>query len=396
MLEKRNIPLLYFIKVAKWFMLYIPIIYLFYEENNFKVTELFVLHAVYSIIIAILEVPSGYFADVFGRKLSLVFGAICGTIGFAAYSLSYSLTGFIIAEVFLGIGESLFSGADSALLYDTLLQEGHEKKYLKYEGRITAAGNIAEALAGLAVSLLAFQLVRTNFYLQTGITFAAFIATLFLIEPGMQNKRQRPGYKDILDIVRFTFHRNKELRNMVFFSSVIGFASLIMAWFSQPVFLDVGLDKKYFGYAAVLLNGVVAMGSIVSLKINRWLSFNSILFFLAIPLSTGFFIIALDLDFWVFVPMVLFYFIRGIAHPVLKQYINKLTSSDKRATVLSLRSLIIRLIYSSLAPFLGVVTDKISIQAALVICGTTVFLLSAFLIVLVVFRSKVQPPVTLS
>lgn len=396
MQEKRNIPLLYFIKVAKWFMLYIPVIYLFYEENNFQVTELFVLHAVYSIIIAILEVPSGYFADVFGRKLSLVFGALLGTLGFAAYSLSYSLTGFIIAEVLLGIGQSLFSGADSALLYDTLLQEGHEKKYLKYEGRITAAGNIAEALAGLAVSLLAFQLIRTNFYFQTGITFAAFIASLFLIEPSIQEQRQRPGYKDILDIVRFTFHRNKELRNIVFFSSVIGFASLIMAWFSQPVFLDAGLDKKYFGYAAVLLNGIVAVGSIVSLKINKWLSFNGVLLFLAIPLSAGFFVIALDLDFWVFIPMILFYFIRGIAHPVLKQYINVLTSSDKRATVLSLRSLIIRLIYSALAPFLGVVTDKISIQIALVICGITVFLLLAFFIVLIVFRSKVHPKITLS
>lgn len=376
MVVKRNIPLLYLIKIAKWFMLYIPVIYLFYEENNFKVTELFLLHSIYSIVIAFLEVPSGYFADVFGRKLSLVIGALFGTIGFGVYSLSYGLAGFIAAEVLLGIGQSLFSGADSAILYDTLLSERKEKQYMKYEGKITATGNIAEALAGLLVSILAFEVVRNNFYIQTGIAFVAFAASVFLIEPDTIKQKRRTGYKDIFEIVKFTFHRNKKLRNMVVFSSVIGFSSLTMAWFSQPVFLEAGLEKKYFGFAAVVLNGIVAIGSILSLRIKNWLSFKGLLFFIAVPLSLGYIVIAMNLSYYAFIPMVLFYFVRGTAHPALKYYINKYTTSDKRATVLSLRSLLIRIIYSSMAPLLGVVTDKISLKTALTACGLSIFFFS--------------------
>jgi MFS family permease len=372
MVVKRNIPLLYLIKVAKWFMLYIPVIYLFYEENNFKVTELFLLHAIYSIVIAFLEVPSGYFADVFGRKLSLVIGALFGTIGFGVYSFSYGLAGFIAAEVLLGIGQSLFSGADSAILYDTLLSENKEKQYMKYEGRITATGNIAEALAGLLVSILAFEVIRNNFYIQTGITFIAFIASVFLIEPDTFSQKRRAGYRDIFEIVKITFHRNKKLRNMVFFSSVIGFASLTMAWFSQPVFLEAGLEKKYFGFAAVVLNGIVALGSILSLRVKNWLSFKGLLFFISFPLSLGYLAIAFKLSFYAFIPMILFYFVRGTAHPALKYYINIYTTSDKRATVLSLRSLLIRIIYSSMAPLLGVMTDKISLEIALTACGLSI------------------------
>ncbi len=382
MLIKRNIPILYLVKAAKWFMLYIPIIYLFYEENNFSATELFGLHAIYSLVIAVLEVPSGYFADVFGRKISLVIGALFGTFGFLAYSLSYSITGFIIAEVFLGIGQSLFSGADSAMLYDTLLQEKRENEYIKYEGRITATGNIAEALAGLTVSLLAFKVVRVNFYLQTGITLIAFIAALFLIEPLAHKKNRKPGYKDIWDIVKYTFRKNVVLRNIVLFSSIIGFASLMMAWFSQPIFKGVGLKDSYFGFAAVILNGLVAIGSVLSGYIGSKMSFKAMLFYLAIPLSVGFIAVAYKLTFYAFIPLSLFYLIRGTAHPMLKKHINDLSESSNRATILSLRSLIIRIFYLSLAPVFGVVTDRVGLKEALLYCGISVSFFAGILLII--------------
>lgn len=380
--EKRNIPLLFIIKIAKWFMLYIPVIYLFYQENGFEVTELFGLHAIYSVVIAFLEVPSGYFADVFGRKLSLITGSLFGVLGFSAYSMSTGISGFIIAEVFLGIGQSLFSGADSALLYDTLLQQKNEKKYLKFEGRITGIGNLSEALAGLTVSILAFETIRIYFYFQVILALIALIAALFLIEPQIHEKRKKPGYKDILNIVTETFRKNKGLRNLVLFSSVIGFASLTMAWFSQPVFDFVGLNKNYFGYAAVILNVLVALGSMFAARINSWFKRSGIFYILGFTLSSGFIIVGLFNTYLVFIPLILFYLIRGTAHPILKNYINEITTSDKRATVLSLRSLIIRILFSGIAPILGVISDKIKLQTALMVCGATVSVLCVGIILL--------------
>jgi hypothetical protein len=65
----------------------------------------------------------------------------------------------------------------------------------------------------------------------------------------------------------------------------------------------------------------------------------------------------------------LFYFSRGIATPVLKDYINRITSSDIRATVLSLRSLIIRANFSILAPLFGYMTDRLTLSQAFIIIG---------------------------
>lgn len=62
-------------------------------------------------------------------------GSILGTVGFAIYAVSSGFIVFLIAEVILGIGQSFISGADSALMYDSLKADHRENEYVKYEGR---------------------------------------------------------------------------------------------------------------------------------------------------------------------------------------------------------------------------------------------------------------------
>ena len=85
--------------------------------------------------------------------------------------------------------------------------------------------------------------------------------------------------------------------------------------------------------------------------------------------------------------MFLFYIVRGIATPVLKDYINRLCSSDVRATVLSVRNFVIRVIFAIIGPFVGWYNDKFSLQAALLITGI-IFLLLAGLTLLMQLRKQ--------
>lgn len=372
----RNIPLLYLIKIFQWFMVYMPVVFLFYRENHFSVTELFVLHAIYSVIIVVLEIPSGYVADIRGRKMALVLGTFLGVVGFLAYSLSYTLLGFIIAEIVLGIGESLLSGADTALLYDTLLQQKREHEYVKTEGKITACGSLAEAMAGLFVSIVVLQPVRLDYYIQTGVALLAFVAALFLTEPKVHSVREKPGMKDIFTIVNYTLNKNRLLRNLILFSSVIGFASLTMAWFAQPIFSAVLLPQNFYGYAWVGLNLLVAGGSLLAARLSRF-DVRKTFILITIPMSLGFIAMALSLNYWVVIAFVIFYVTRGFAHPLLKKHINEQTESHQRATVLSVRSLLIRILYSVFGPLLGYFSDHYSLKTALMLCGAMCFVLSA-------------------
>ncbi len=363
-----------------------PISFLFYMENGLEEHYL-LLHAIYSGVIAIFEVPSGYIADVWGRKKALVIGAFIGTLGFGAYSVSYTFTGFLVAEILLGIGASLLSGADTALLYDSLKEGGQENGYLKVEGRITALGNVAEALAGIFVSVVVFSFYRNYFVLQTILAFVAFIASLFLIEPSTQGNGRKVGFQDILQIVNVSFRKNKILRNFIYFSAIAGFASLSMAWLAQLIFKEVNLEEKYFGYAWVAINLMVALGSLSAKRIDKLLGLKWSLAYLSVFLSLGFLIISIDLSYIAFIPMLFLFFVRGTAHPILKNYINQNTDSSQRATVLSLRSLLIRVLFFALGPILGFLNNKFSLEYALYLCSISV-LIPAVVISLMILGGK--------
>ncbi len=85
---------------------------------------------------------------------------------------------------------------------------------------------------------------------------------------------------------------------------------------------------------------------------------------------------------WILLILGVFYFSRGIATPVLKDYINRITADDIRATVLSIRSLIIRAFFAAIAPFIGYLSDNHSRMFSMkmigivftVLVGSSVFL----------------------
>ena len=65
-----------------------------------------------------------------------------------------------------------------------------------------------------------------------------------------------------------------------------------------------------------------------------------------------------------------FYLVRGYATPVLKDYINRVTQSNIRATVLSVRNFIIRLLFAVTGPLLGWAKDVYSLPQALTMAGS--------------------------
>jgi len=323
-----------------------------------------------------------------GRRPALIFGTLFGSIGFGIYAATQGLWFFLLAEIVLGIGHSLLSGADTALLYDSLLEKKQEKNYIKHESYITAVGNFSEVLAAIFVSLVIFSSYRSYFLLQALIAASGFIAAIFLIEPRVHKNKLSGNLKEILSIVSHTFLNEPRLRNLILFSSAIGFASLSMAWLAQPIMRSAGIAETHFGYTWAVLNLLVALGSITAIRISNKLSFTGSLLFMGIPLSLAYFLIGSNISYWSVIPLVIFYFIRGTAHPILKKYINDLISSEKRATILSIRSLIIRLMFLFTGPILGIIMDKISLEFGILLCGITVLIPTTLFFLLLTFQTS--------
>ena len=70
----------------------------------------------------------------------------------------------------------------------------------------------------------------------------------------------------------------------------------------------------------------------------------------------------------------LFYLTRGFVTPILRDYMNRHTPSEMRATVMSIRSFIIRIFFAISAPFLGYIADVYSLKQTFLLAGILFFL----------------------
>jgi MFS family permease len=384
----RNVQVLFLIKICQWLMLYMPVVKLFYAENHLGDTDLFLLHAIYSAVIFLVEIPSGYLADQMGRKNAIIIGLSFGLTGFLAYSFTYGFFGFLLAEVALGIGEGFVSGSDTALLYDTLLQQNKKNTYVRYEGRISGAGNLAESLAGIVVTLIAFSSARGYYYIQSGLSAIALAAAFFLTEPKVHGHVGEVKWKSVIEVVKNTVWKNRKLSSNILFSSLIGFSSLAMAWFAQIFLFQAGIPGRFFGIMWTMLNLMVAAGSFLSFRMENVLGKNGSLAYIILFIAGGYLMAAYHIQIYGILVLLVFYFVRGTAHPILKNRIHALTESKIRATVLSVRSLLIRVLFALLGPILGLLTEKISLSFALSLTGTIILIPGGMLVISMIRTKK--------
>jgi MFS family permease len=362
-------------------MLIMPVVALFYNENGLDEFDIFLLQAIYSISVAILEIPSGYMADVVGRRTTIILGAILGTLGFVIYSISDSFSGFLIAEIILGIGGSFISGADSAMLFDTLAAADLKEKYLSFEGRITSLGNIAETLAAILGGVIAATLSYRHVYIaQTVVASIAIPAAFLLHEPLRQATHHTSSIKEsvchILSVCKNSLFVNPKLSSALLFSSVTGIATLCMAWTAQVYFVAEGFKEITITPLWVVLNLTVAFFSAFAAKTQNVFGKRLALITIIVYIPSTYILLGVLPVLPALVFLWGFFAIRGYATPVLKDLINQNCDSATRATVLSIRSLIYRVGFATIGPLIGWIAGKSSLSNALITAGSLLLILS--------------------
>ena len=132
---KRNLK--FFICFRMFFnaRFYYPVYAIFFLRHGLTWEDFGILNGIWAITIILLEVPSGALADnTIGRKKLLVFAGVCMIIEMLTL-LSAPMDGsawvfglFAINRIISGMAEAAASGADEALVYDSLKEAGMEKE----------------------------------------------------------------------------------------------------------------------------------------------------------------------------------------------------------------------------------------------------------------------------
>ncbi len=386
---KRNIWKFYLQQSLSGMFFCVPILVLFWQDNGLSLTEVMLLQSIFAILTVSLEIPSGYFADIYGRRITLLIGSLAGFIAIVIYSIGVNFYHFLLAEIFFAIRLSFYSGTTSAFLYDTLLDLKEEKRFKKIWGNALFLGMISLALSNVLGGFIAKIDFRYTLYASIPFFLILIPLTFSMIEPKKHDVIVKRGYAlELLKTLKSALLMNRKLRWIIIYSGIIFAFNQSILWGYQPYFKLIGLDIAYFGIVFASFQLVAAFSSkyayIIEAKLGQKYSLIVLLFLVAGSyLLMGNFVYLFSFSFC-FIQQ----FVRGFKKAVVTDYINQLTTSNVRATVLSVESFIGRLIYALIIPFFGLIADLYSLKQALIILGVTA-LVSGLIILIILRKDKV-------
>ena len=365
-----NIWKIYVYRILLGMIFSVPTIVLFWQNHGMNLTDVMTLQSLFALAMVLFELPSGYFADIAGRKTTLVLAAAGCLMAICIYSQGTCFTHFLTAEICFAFGFALISGADAALVYDTLQVLGRENEFQKIFGRLFFISLFSFGVSSIIGGFISAINIRWSFYATIPFFAAAVMVALALEEPPRQKLQAKTGYgSELIQILKYCFFENHRLCRLILFSGLVLGLNNAAVWFYQPYFAYAGLPIAWFGVAFASYQVVAAVCSAWAHRIEKKIGETYSLILLVLFVGSGYFLMANAVFLLSFTFAFCHQFARGYSRIVLTDYVNQLTTSDRRATVLSVQNLVMRLFYAMLLPFAGRIADTTSLVEALNILG---------------------------
>jgi MFS family permease len=383
---KRNILLLNIFASLKMALLPMAIITLFWKDQiGLSLSEILLLQALFSLATLLMEFPSGYLSDRMGYRFALNLACLFGITGWTTYTLASSFAGVLVAEIQLGISYAFISGADSALLYETLRHEGKEEEYAKHDGRMTAWAQAGEAAGAIGAGALYAWFPLLPFLLQVGVWISALVVCRNLKEIPSAPRQTSSHLQEALGIARKAFLLKPGLRYSILLAAMLGLASFYPVWLIQPYMQSLNVPLAWFGPIWAVANLCVSFGSLLSHRIQYHLGANGTAVLLLLLIVAAYAGLAFNPFIWSFAFYFLLTFMRGIQGPFLRLALQKQSEGHERASILSLKSLTFRLGFVVTAPFIGIMADR----SGLSFCFT-ILLISQALLIAILLRPFIK------
>jgi MFS family permease len=353
---RRNIWLYYVFSTISGIELMVAFFVLFMLSNNLSMTEVMLLESIFLISSLLLEIPSGAFADNYGRKNSLALSMLLGCISLILFGIGTEFMTFLLAQVLLGIGWALSSGASDALIYDSLLEMKQEERYSRIFGINHFLILSTLAVSSILSGYLVFIGQRKLFFITAAIWSLGIVLALLMKEPPIHKKHSY--FKTIANAVRFTAKHGK-VRDLIIYYGVFAAISHLAYFIIQPFYMDPLL----IGIATFVYFITAAIGGLIILRGKNILN---ILLIISGVCFVG-------VHFFGIIPGIILIGVMslscGIRDVIVSRRINTVTDSHHRATVISVQNMSKSIVYAATAPLFGYATDILNASTAFLMMG---------------------------
>jgi len=350
----------------RWFPtgVVLPVVVLLLSSRGFDLAAIGLIVAVYSIVTAALELPTGGLADVIGRRPVLLASAALTVVGMIGFGLGRELWILLVAQVVLGAARALDSGPLQAWYVDAVHRRDPDadlKPGLAAAGTAELIGLGAGAIAGgglVAISPFPDDGATVIALSSPFLAAAVFsLVSLVLVAAWVREapRARRPRLADVLADVPRTLVRSGALvarrgplRRIVLLGGALGFALAAVELLAPPSFAGLfGGQSAAAGPYSVLVTVAFlggGAGSALAPLAARLLRGSARAVLAAgmlgavLLVGVGAPVLAVAVAGYI-----AFYLVLAVGSPLLDELTHRSVGSAERATMLSVRSMALQL-----------------------------------------------------
>ncbi len=292
------------------------------------------LTVTYTAALVVFDIPTGILADRISRKLCLLLASMFQIIALIVLGSSNTLSVYLVGSVIFGAYICLINGSAQAVLYDWLAQTSETKRYAKEQGRNYAAFLLGAGIANFASGFIANATsLRSTYFISIIPAALAFLLIIGLAEPPIAKRQGSLWYKHLGEVIHET---TRHKRVMVFSIQLIaaGVALYTIGEFGQIYMLAFGISTVALGIFWSIDAIFAASGRALA---HRFQNYPRLLIIIFCVLAFIFAFVQQKIGiglFW------LFYGLNEAIANVAETEIQHATSSNVRATTLSVVSFV--------------------------------------------------------
>jgi MFS family permease len=366
-----NVWRLFAAQALLMFILWVPIWVVFLQRKGLSLTQVGLLEGVAWTITASLEVPTGAIADRWGRKASIAVGAsLYGLAMFLILAEALS-PAFLLGYALWNSSTAFVSGADSALLYDSLKADGRAADAAKQSGRYAAVNQASQGIASLVGAAIATIDINLCFAVCGVLALAAAALVVTIHEPPRTSDdgAYMDYWRNLKTAVRIAAGR-PVVRALVLLNATILTIPLVVYYvLLQPYSLGVGLPLAALGIVVIAVQLSTVVASWLAHRTEGRFALTSIVAVALAVLIGATAILAAAPSIPSLALMLAVALVPAVLTPLLSARLNDLIPSGQRATILSLGALLFELGLAVAMPLMLAFADRFGAPAAIGLSG---------------------------
>jgi len=362
-----------------WFIA--PVYPLFLRSRGLDALEVNTVLAIYLIVVFAFEVPTGAAADLVGRKASFLLACAVRALAFGLYAVAHDFTDCAVAEVIDGVGTTLASGALDAWAIDGMRADGDGRPVEHFFARAHMLARMMMVVGGLACAYLAAVDFSLPWWVATGGFASTGAVALWRMHETPRPVTPAAARPSLVAAMREGFrsvHGAPVVGLVCALTGASFFAAIPAHMLWQQRMVDLSAEGVWIiGWLWVLLNLAAVTGSALLPRLLERLRRERVLFVSAAWRGLALAFAALATTFYPALGGWLLQEVSfGFSEPVMQAWMNEHVAAERRATVLSIRSMVGTLGGSAGLVVIGFVARDHGIPAAWLL-SAALFLVTA-------------------